>query len=255
MIDARTEEILGVPFHAVTGAQAVTAVAAALGRGEGGIIVTPNLDFLHRALHSPAFRRLLSEADLRTADGMPVVWAGRLAGRPLPGRVTGVDLTPALCAATAEAGHAVFLIGGAPGDAAACAARLTATIPGLRIAGIDDGVVDLPPGRSRAAALAARIRASRARLVLVGLGSPKQEALMRVLRPSLPGCWFAGVGASFAFIAGSRTRAAPVLGRLGLEWLHRLASDPRHLVNRYLVQGLPTALRLAGWALARRFRN
>jgi N-acetylglucosaminyldiphosphoundecaprenol N-acetyl-beta-D-mannosaminyltransferase len=97
------------------------------------------------------------------------------------------------------------------------------------------------------------LSAARPDLVLVGLGFPKQERVIRVLRDELPHAWFAGVGISLSFLAGDQPRAPLILQRLGLEWIHRLLHEPRRLFRRYVIQGIPFGARLLSWALARRF--
>jgi N-acetylglucosaminyldiphosphoundecaprenol N-acetyl-beta-D-mannosaminyltransferase len=92
-------------------------------------------------------------------------------------------------------------------------------------------------------------------ILLVGLGSPKQEQLIRALRPLLPRTWMIGVGVSFSFLAGEIRRAPLWLQALGLEWVHRLLQEPRRLAKRYLVEDLPFAFRLFASALATRMRN
>ena len=99
------------------------------------------------------------------------------------------------------------------------------------------------------------LRLSQPALVLVGLGFPKQERLIASLRSELPGTWFVGVGISLSFLAGEQPRAPELMQGLGLEWAHRLLHEPRRLFRRYLVQGVPFALRLLGWALSRRLRR
>ena len=187
------------------------------------------------------------------ADGLPIVWASRLAGTPLPERVPGSDFVLTLPAAAARTGVPVFLLGGNPGVAEEAAAQLEARHPGIRVRfhcppfGFEDDPDEL--ARIREALLR-----ERPGLVLVGLGFPKQERVIRLLRRDLPETWFAGVGISLSFLAGDQPRAPLVLQRLGLEWIHRLCHEPRRLFRRYLVQGLPFALRLFTWAMTRRLR-
>ena len=179
-------------------------------------------------------------------------WASRVAGTPLPERVPGSDLVLTLPEAAAEAGLSVFLLGGNPGVADAAAARLQAMYPRLGEVGFycpPFGFEDDPEELSR---IRSTLRAARPDLVLVGLGFPKQERVIRALRPELPGAWFVGVGISLSFIAGDQPRAPVILQRVGLEWIHRLWHEPRRLFRRYVVHGIPFSTRLFGWALKRR---
>jgi N-acetylglucosaminyldiphosphoundecaprenol N-acetyl-beta-D-mannosaminyltransferase len=186
------------------------------------------------------------------ADGQPIVWASRLAGTPVPERVPGSDLVLSLPEAAARAGVRVFLLGGNPGVAADAARRLQALNPGLQHVGSycpPFGFEDDPGALDRIKDV---LRAARPTLVLVGLGFPKQERLIRTLRPEFPEAWFAGVGISLSFLTGDQSRAPTMLQRLGLEWLHRLLHEPRRLFRRYVVRGLPFSFMLFGWALAHR---
>lgn len=245
-------EIAGVRLNALTETQVVAHVMAALERGEGGHLVTPNVDICRAAARDPALRALIDGADIAVADGMPLVWAARLLGRPLPQRVTGADLIWSLTAAAAVRGLPVYLIGGPPGVPEAARDTLCARHPGLVVAG-----VHAPPYgfETRAAAMAevrGRLVAARPALVFAGLGFPKQDRLIAALRTDLPGTWFVGCGAAVAFAAGSVRRAPAWMGDHGLEWLFRLLSEPHRLARRYLVDDLPFALRLLTGALLRR---
>ncbi|TAJ23395.1 MAG: glycosyltransferase [Planctomycetota bacterium] len=238
---AQTIELEGVRLHALDEGRCVAAVVAALARGRGGWIVTANLDHLRRLARDAALRASYARADLVVADGMPLVWAARLQRTPLPARVAGSDLIWSLSRAAADSGRSVYLLGGDPGTADAAAAELRVRFPGLRVA----GTCCPEPGFERRAgeieALAARIGAARPDIVFVALGSPKQEALIERLRGRVPNAWWMGVGISFSFVAGAVPRAPAWARSAGLEWLHRLAQEPRRLARRYLVDGLPFA--------------
>lgn len=106
----------------------------------------------------------------------------------------------------------------------------------------------MPPARDEVAAIAIALVPLAPDVVLVAMGSPKQEALALALRPYLPGAYFVGVGASLAFLAGRVPRAPELAQRLGLEWTYRLATEPRRLARRYLVEGLPFAAALMAHA-------
>jgi len=232
-------ELERLRLHALGEAECVERVVEALGQGRGGWIVTPNLDHLRLLGRDDALCRVYARADLSVADGMPLVWASRLQGTPLPGRVAGSDLIWSLSAAASARGHSVFLLGGDPGTADETAARLRASWPALRVA----GSLCPRPGFERReeslTELAHSLREARPDLVYVALGTPKQELLIDRLRMTLPSAWWMGVGASFTFAAGRVPRAPAWLRRLGLEWLHRLAHEPRRLARRYLVDDLP----------------
>ncbi len=247
--------VMGLPFDAIDERDLVRVFQEGVRTKRGGWIVTPNLDILRRFTADAESRELILAASHRVADGTPIVWASRLAGAPVPERVPGSDLVLSLPEAAAKAGVRVFLLGGDPGVAAAAARRLEDLYPGL-------GTVDsyCPPlGFEHDSAELARIKATLREaspvLVLIGLGFPKQERLIRWLRAELPRAWFAGVGISLTFLAGDQPRAPAVLQRLGLEWLHRLCHEPRRLFRRYLIQGLPFSLRLFAWAVSYRLRE
>ncbi|MEV6523710.1 WecB/TagA/CpsF family glycosyltransferase [Longispora sp. NPDC051575] len=256
-----------IAFDALTEEEVVSHVRAALDRGEGGRIITPNVDIALRAGAAPTpasvardsgdpfpgdavtVRRFLADASLVVADGMPLLWASRLARTPLPERVAGSSLIWTLSRAAGLDGRSVFLIGGRPGTAAGPA--LEAGCPGLRIA----GHVSPPFGFERTSfydELCARVKEAKPDIVYVGLGFPKQEHVIDRLRPELPAAWFVGCGASVQFVAGELHRAPLWMQRSGLEWIHRLLSEPRRLAGRYLIHDLPFAFRLLSSAVRKR---
>ncbi|MFG1947864.1 WecB/TagA/CpsF family glycosyltransferase [Nonomuraea sp. NPDC048826] len=246
----------GIGVDPVEEDEVVAWVAGELAAGRGGRIVTPNVDICRAVRRDPRLAGLVAGAEVVVADGMPLVWAARLRGTPLPGRVTGADLIWSLSAMAARHGLPVYLLGGPPGVAEAAARELTRRCPGLEVCG-----VDAPPyGFDRTAAGRARVRrkvvAARPALVFAGLGFPRQDLLIAELRRELPATWFLGCGAAIGFAAGAVPRAPLWMRRGGLEWLHRLVTEPRRLAGRYLVHDLPFALRLlAGSVVDRRRRR
>jgi N-acetylglucosaminyldiphosphoundecaprenol N-acetyl-beta-D-mannosaminyltransferase len=133
----------------------------------------------------------------------------------------------------------VFFLGGQAGSAERAAERYRREFPGLEIAALSALRFASPPSEEQVAQAVAAVTAHGSKIVLVGLGSPKQELLIQQLRRHLPGAWFVGVGGSFRFWAGEIQRAPQLVQGLGLEWLHRLAQEPRRLGKRYLVDNLP----------------
>jgi N-acetylglucosaminyldiphosphoundecaprenol N-acetyl-beta-D-mannosaminyltransferase len=245
----------GIRLHAITEAQCIARILDELDGGRGGIVVTPNLDHWRRLKRDGEFADIYRQADIVVADGMPLIWASRIRGTPLPERVAGSSLVSTLSAAAAERGRSIFLLGGAPGTAQAAAEILQSRYPKLKVVGL----FCPEPGFEEDAAAMDRIQemlqVAHPDIVYVGLGSPKQEKLALRLRPRLPRSWWLGIGVSFSFLSGHVRRAPHWMQRAGLEWLHRLSGEPRRLARRYLIEGIPFALLVLGGAIEKRLRN
>jgi N-acetylglucosaminyldiphosphoundecaprenol N-acetyl-beta-D-mannosaminyltransferase len=246
--------IMGAPIAAVTEADAVRAIVDDAVAGRGHWTITANLDHLRRYRREPTARKLIDEADMVVADGAPLVWAGRLAGAPLPERVAGSNMIWSISEAAGRRGASVFLLGGDPGVADRAAPILRERCPGLQIAGVLCPARGFEADPRRLDTIERTVAAAAPQIVFVGLGFPKQDLLIARLREILPGASFIGVGISFSFVAGDVARAPRWTRRLGLEWLHRLAQEPRRLVRRYLVEGVPFALELLACAAWHRVR-
>lgn len=247
--------VAGVGVDVVSEEDVVRWVVEEAEAGRGGRIVTPNVDICRAAARDPALRRLVRSAEIVVADGMPLVWAARLLGTPLPERVTGADLIWSLSKAAATRGWPVYLLGGPPGVAVLAADELRSCHPRLKVAGVFAPPYHFdatPQGRER---VRRRVVAARPRIVFVGLGFPRQDVLISELREELPEAWFLGCGAAIAFAAGTVRRAPEWMRRAGLEWVFRLVSEPGRLARRYLVDDLPFAMRLLGGCLATRVRR
>ena len=251
-----TYPITGVDINALTETECVYNVLDSCDGGVGGWVVTPNLDFLERSNRDPGFRAILRAATLSVPDGMPLVWAARIAGDPVRGRVAGSDLISSLCEEAAERGRSVFLLGGNEGSASAAADVLCEKYPALRIAGWQCPPFGYEHEEQELQKITNALDEAKPDLVFVGLGSPKSERLIASLhlthRTSLSSTWWIGVGVSFSFLCGEIERAPVLLQRLGLEWTHRLIKEPRKLAGRYLARDLPFAFRLLAFAVARR---
>jgi N-acetylglucosaminyldiphosphoundecaprenol N-acetyl-beta-D-mannosaminyltransferase len=254
--DPDTVTVGGLRFAALTEGEVVHRVRTAIARGIGGRIATPNVDILRRAALDSEVRADLESADLLVADGAPLIWAARLAGTPLPERVTGSGLIWALSAGLAQDGSSIYLLGGDPrtGGATRAATRLLDRYPGLRIAGAQSPAFHFEEDPHALQRVLSRVVEAEPDLVYLGLGFPKQERLIAQLRPVLPSSWFLGCGAAINFVAGDCRRAPVWMQRVGMEWAHRLASEPRRLAGRYLRDDLPYAARLLCTSALRRDR-
>lgn len=227
--------VLGIPVDNMTMDEALDRCDefVAVGRATGRVhqIATVNADFVVNSLHDPELRRILQEADMATADGMPLVWASRLLGGPLPGRVTGADLVPALAERAARRGYSIYFLGAKPGVAAQAAEILRTRNPGLQVAGVFS-----PPAASvleMERSVFERVAAAKPDILLVAFGNPKQEKWIRMYAPELrvPVC--IGIGGTLDMIVGVTKRAPQWMQRAGLEWLYRMLQEPRRLLKRY----------------------
>lgn len=248
----------GTGFDRITEEEVVAVVREAIDGGRGGRILTPNVDILRRAQVDGDVRAYLADADLVVADGMPLVWASRLTGTPLPERVAGSSLIWSLSRGLAHDRRSVFVVGGTPaagGDpdgATRAADRLARECPGLRIAGALCPPFGFERDERTYADLCRKITGAEPDLVFVGLGFPKQEAVITRLRADLPRAWFIGCGAAVNFVAGDIERAPRWMQKTGLEWAHRLGTEPGRLAGRYLKHDAPYAMRLLAGAATRR---
>jgi N-acetylglucosaminyldiphosphoundecaprenol N-acetyl-beta-D-mannosaminyltransferase len=239
LAQAPTCRVGGVSFDSLTEAQTVEVVLDELRRGRGGWLVTPNVDILQRA-RDVTLRDLVNSASLVVCDGMPIVWAARLAGTPLPERVTGSSLIHSLTEGAVREGRKVFLLGAAEGVAEVAARALNGRNPDAQV------VVDVysPPygfehSAEEMARLKDRLHRAEPDIVFCGFGFPKQELLIQCLLTEFAGVWFVGCGGAIDMAANRIPRAPTSLQRAGLEWAYRLAREPRRLARRYLVDDLP----------------
>ena len=231
-----TARLFGLTFTAASLSEARQEVLSAIAAGQGRLVITVNIDHLVRLAREPALRELYERADLVLADGMPVVWAAALLGHPLPCRVAGVDLMDELSRGLAAFGGSVFLLGSTPERVEQAGRAIAERYPGLRLAGRHHGYVDLEDP-----SVPSQVAGSGADLVLVGMGSPRQERWADRWRSSFPASSVLCVGGSLEVLAGVRRRAPRWMQRSGLEWLFRLAQEPRRLWHRYLVEDVAFA--------------
>lgn len=225
-----------LPIDVVDFKGALDAIDQLISAGQGGTVFTPNVDHVVMVEHDARFREAYAAAALSLVDGTPVLWASRLLRTPLPEKISGSDLVLPLMQRAAERGHRVYFLGGAPGVAAIAKTKLEAAYPGLQIVGIDESRIDMNRSADELDDVAERIRAARPDLVLVALGAPKQELWSHSRAELLKPAVLIGVGASLDFIAGVVKRAPRWMSNNGLEWLYRLAQEPRRMAARYLLR-------------------
>lgn len=219
MQNVRTD-IMGVTFDDLTLAEAVSA-GATLARTPGlSYVVTPNPEIVNLARRSQDYQKILNGADLVLPDGIGVVYAAKLLGAPLKGRVPGIDFASGLLAELAAGGEKLFLLGGKPGVAEQAAEKLKARHAGLQICGTHDGYFQDNE------AVTAKIQAAGAEVVFVCLGAPKQEWWIARHGAATGARLMVGLGGALDVYAGAVKRAPEAWQKLGLEWCYRLIHQP-----------------------------
>jgi len=230
----RRFNVLGTGVSALSLDAACALVLAARDRQRLGYVCCATAYNVDLARRDDLLRTAYNGSYLTTPDGMPLVWLGRWHGHRAVTRVYGPDLMTAVCDAGRAVGLKHYFYGGAPGVAERLREKLGARFPGLEVVG-----TFTPPFREltagELAAFRADVTAVRPDVIWIGISSPQQEQFMAAHAPQLDAGLLIGVGAAFDFLSGRVPQAPRWMQRSGLEWLHRLATDPRRLWKRYLV--------------------
>lgn len=228
-----TIEVLDAPIDALTWDEALNRIGGWAQRRESRYVCITNAHSVITGRQQQGFGKILREADMVTPDGAPVAWMMRRLGRPFQERINGPDLMLRYCEQAAARGDSIFLFGAELSTLQRLQEVLVQRFPGLVIAGaISPPFRAATPEEDRAVVEA--INQSGAGTVWVSLGCPKQEQWMASHRGRINAVML-GVGAAFDYHAGTLARAPLWMRQAGLEWLHRLASEPRRLWRRYLV--------------------
>lgn len=198
-------------------------------------VVTPNVDHAVMLSQNIAFQSAYNDADLILADGWPIVSASRWLGKPLPERVTGADLVPALFEETnlRQTELRVFLLGAGPGVAERAKKKIEEKWPAVNVVGTYSPPFGFEKDENESQSILARIREAQPDLLIVGLGAPKQELWVHRHCQEIAAEWALCVGACIDFLAEEKKRAPAWVQRLKLEWLFRLSTEPRRLFKRY----------------------
>ena len=230
--DRRQIAVQGVLIDVLSWDVALGRIETWAANHQSRVVAICNAHSVITAKHDPDFREAVEQSDMATADGTPVAWTIRRLGFPTQERINGPDLMIRYCQRAQHTGQKVFLFGNEQATVDKLMSTLKAEMPGLQFAG-----AICPPFRPATAAEdAEHIRAindSGANIVFVSLGCPKQEKWMAEHRNKIHAV-MVGVGAAFDYHAGTIRRAPLWMQNMGLEWLHRLFSEPRRLWRRYL---------------------
>jgi N-acetylglucosaminyldiphosphoundecaprenol N-acetyl-beta-D-mannosaminyltransferase len=234
--------LFGVEIDLLTMAETVAVIQQWLGASEKSckFVVTPNVDHIVKVQTDSALHVAYKHAALVVTDGKPVVWAANLLGVRIPGTVPGSDLVPAIFddAQTAQTAIKVFLLGAMPGVADRAKVAIQAKWPIVNVVGTLSPDFGFDKSESESKAICEIVNKSGADLLVLGLGAPKQELWVTQYSSELAVKVALCVGATIDFLAGEKARAPLWMRNLGLEWLHRMLSEPKRLAKRYMVDAI-----------------
>ncbi len=229
--------ILGVPIDVLTMDGAIDKLESFIASGTPHLVITADSSGIVEAAKDPVFRQMFESADLVTADSVGVLWAAKRMGRPLPERVSGVDIFARLCKRSAEKGHRLYFLGAAPGIADLAAERCRLLFPGCNIVGVRHGY--FPPESDEI--VAQEIAQTNPDVLFVAMGMPRQEKFIRATQPIIKARVAIGVGGTLDVYSGRVKRAPAWVQKLKMEWLYRLAQNPKKLAK---VKNLPIFVRM-----------
>ena len=203
-------------------------------------VVTPNVDHIVKLQNDTGLQKAYTEAALIVTDGRPVVWAAGLLGVHIPGTVPGSDLVPALFehAQVNQQSLTVFLLGAMPGVADRARDVIHAKWPMVKVVGTLSPDFGFEKDAAVSANICKAVNESGADLLVIGLGAPKQELWITQYASEISVKVALCVGATIDFIAGEKSRAPVWMQRIGLEWLHRMLSEPKRLAKRYFIDAI-----------------
>ncbi|HHU60861.1 MAG TPA: WecB/TagA/CpsF family glycosyltransferase [Natronincola sp.] len=219
-------EVLGIAFDRVTLKEAVEKIAVFVSDQKPHLIVTANPETVMCAKVDQVFSEVLGKASLVVADGIGVVWAGKVLKSPLPERIPGIELTEQVLSRAAKEGWKVYLLGSEKGVAAKAAENLLGNLPELNIVGTWHGYFK---SGAEEKAVIRRIKAAKPDILLVALGVPRQEKWLAAHLGFMKVPVAIGVGGSFNIWAGTQKRAPVWIRKIHLEWFYRLVKEPKRI--------------------------
>ncbi len=231
-------KFLNMEIDNVTFEEALAQIERMLDSKTGGYVVTPNVDHVIQLEKSEKLCRVYQNAALVLTDGQPLIWISRALGQPIREKISGSDLFPRLCELAAKKQYTMYFFGAAQGVAAEAARKLTAKNPGLKVVGTDSPPYGFEQDPAQLHAALKKITDASPDILVVGLGTPKQEFFLWENREKLEGILGFGIGAGLDFAAGNVRRAPEWMQKAGLEWFYRLCHEPRRLFKRYLVDDM-----------------
>ena len=230
--------VLNVSVDNLTMGEALDAIEQLISKNENSYVFTPNVDHLVRIEKDADFREAYDNASLVLADGMPLLWMAERFGTPLKEKVSGTDLFPRLCGRAAEKGYEMFFLGAAEGVALKAAENLRAKYPGLKVTGTYSPPLGFENDEDELAKIESMLCERSPHILIVCLGTPKQEKFIYTHRERLHAAVSIGLGSCLDVESGNVKRAPAWMSNHGREWFYRLVHSPRRLFRRYIIDDI-----------------
>lgn len=231
-------KLLNLEIDNVNMKEALDNIEELIIKRDNSYVVTPNVDHIVRLESDTEFVKIYNEADLILADGMPLIWMSKLLKTPLKEKVSGSDLFPLLCEIASKKGYKVFLLGAAEGVAVKATENLKNKYENLQVVGCYSPSYGFENDKKELDYIINIINSVKPDILVVGLGSPKQEKFIYKYRNKLNVPISLALGASIDFEAGNVKRAPKWMQKIGLEWFYRLLKEPKRMYKRYLIDDI-----------------
>lgn len=232
------QPLMATHVNNLTLAETAEAIGQFIGERRKAYVVEVNVDVMIKIENDEELRRITEDADLVLVDGQPLVWVAKLYRRPVREKVSGSDLSLALCRMAAERGYTMFILGGKEGIADQAKAKMEAQYPGLRVVGTCAPPLGFEKDEAELAKVRQAISAVSPDIVLCCLGCPKQEKWIDANWRDVDARVFLCAGATVDFLAGNVKRAPAWISRIGMEWFYRFLKEPRRLFKRYFIDDM-----------------
>ena len=201
-------------------------------------IVTPNVDHIVRLENDKEFQNVYKNAELILADGMPLMWISRIYKMPIKEKISGSDLFPLICKMASKKGYSMYFLGAGNGVAERAAINLVNKYPGLQVVGTYSPPYDFENNNVEINKIIEKVKKQKPHILIVGLGTPKQEKFILKYKQHMGVPISLGLGASLDFEAGNIKRAPKWMSDAGLEWFYRLSKEPKRMFKRYLIDDM-----------------
>lgn len=226
---------MNIEIDNLTMTEALQRIDELIQREKNSYAVTPNVDHIVRLEQGGEFAEAYKNADLILVDGKPLIWISQWYGTPIKEKVSGSDLFPLLCKLASEKGYKMFFLGAAEGVAARAAKNLMQRYAGLQVVGTYSPPYGFETDKEEMLKIKKMINETMPQILIVALGSPKQELFIFRNKEDLNTSLSLGLGASLDFEAGTIKRAPRWMASHGLEWMYRIMQEPKRLMRRYLI--------------------